>query len=366
MNQIYNYIFVSVICVFALIILVHAAWRNSFYTYRMKKQFVFAACATIIVIVAEIANVIFESRVLEGVFPVLIANVVGFSLSPFIAVMLSKAFSVEKGRFGILLAIPAWVNVIVAISSPWTGWIFSVSDYNYSRGPLFGVYIIAYLCSYGILILESLKAMRVYQCYTKSTFIMLLIFTFTGTSLQIILPEIHTAWLCITLSLILYYAYFCELLETQDTLTGLLNRSAYEWYIKSLTPNADGYVVMLDLDDFKQINDEHGHQWGDLCLQIVGKIIKDCFSHLGACYRVGGDEFCVICRTTNEKQLKETLNSFHREVGNARKKCNDPNALPMISTGYAIFRNSGGGYTAAIQEADTQMYHFKNQRKHEL
>lgn len=367
MNElINNYIAVDAMCALSLFILVHASRHNIFFIYEMKKQFAIAAYMTIIVIAAEIGSVVFENCIVKNSVPVFVANVIGFSFSPFIAVILSKAFSVEKGKIRALLTIPAWVNFVLVISSPWTGLIFSVSGNNYLRGPLFGVYVAAYLSSYTMLIIESFKAMKHYQCYTKSTFIMLLVFTFTGTLVQILLPDVHTSWLCISLSLILYYAYFCELSETQDTLTGLLNRSVYEQYTKKLKQDDSGSILIFDLDNFKRINDLYGHQWGDSCLQITGKIIKDCFLHMGLCYRVGGDEFCVICRTTDEQNLKDALRLFHGKIDEIRTSSDTQNELPMVSTGYTLFFNLEKGYAAAMKEADTQMYSFKNRRKQSL
>ncbi len=367
MNElIYNYIAVNIICIFSLVILIHASWHNVFYIYEKKKQFIIASCITIIVIVAEIGSVIFENSIDESSIPVFITNIIGFSLSPFIAAILSKAFSAEKGKVRAFLTIPVWINVAFVISSPWTGLIFNVVDNHYLRGPLFGIYIIAYLCSYAILIVESFNAMRFYQCNTKSTFVMLLVFTFTGTFVQIILPYVHISWLCITLSVILYYAYLCELLETQDTLTGLLNRSAYEHYTKKMNQNDNGSVIVFDIDNFKQINDIYGHQCGDSCLKIIGEIIKECFFQIGFCYRIGGDEFCVICHNMNEQYLKDTLSLFHKRIDDIRKRYIDQNEFPMVSTGYSVFLGLEKDYNTAMKEADVQMYIFKNKRKQNL
>lgn len=232
MNElISNYVAVDAICAFSLFILVHASRRNVFFIYEMKKQFAIAAFMTIIVIAAEIGSVVFENVSVKGRAPIFIANVIGFSFSPFIAVILSKAFSLEKGKTRAVLTIPAWINFVFVISSPWTGLIFNVSGNNYLRGPLFGMY---------------------------------------------------------------------------------------------------------------------------------------CFLHMGFCYRVGGDEFCVICRTTDEQNLKDALCSFHEKIDEIRKRSDVPNELPMVSTGYALFFNLEKGYTEAMKEADNQMYSFKNKRKQSL
>lgn len=364
MTELINYyIAVDTICAAALIVLANASWNNVLLTAKMKKQFALAALIAMIVIGAELGSVVFDNNRLVDRVPVLIANAIGFSLSPFIAIVLSEAFPVEKGKIRLLLTIPVWINFVFVISSPWTDLVFMVNaDISYLRGPLFGVYVGAYLYSYAILIMGSVKAMKYYQCHTNSTFIMLLVFTVVGTTVQLVLPYVHVSWLCVTLSLILFYAYFCTLTETQDTLTGLLNRNVYDQYTKSLNHGVKGMVIVFDLDSFKQINDLYGHQWGDFCLQMTGRLIKDCFHKMGFCYRIGGDEFCVICETTDEQQVRDVLSQFHRKIDEARKSKNLQGKLPMVSTGYAIIRGSAGEYDAALKKADEQMYGFKNNR----
>ncbi len=179
----------------------------------------------------------------------------------------------------------------------------------------------------------------------------------TGT-----LPHVHVSWLCVTLSLILFYAYFCVLTETQDTLTGLLNRNVYDRYTKNLYVNDKGVVIVFDLDGFKQINDKYGHHWGDICLEIIGSLIKDCFYKIGYCYRIGGDEFCVICKNTNEQQVEDTLKLFHKNIDEKRKSKNLQHELPVVSTGYAVFNCAAINFDTAVKNADAQMYSFKNRR----
>ncbi len=365
MNELhYNYIALNVICALSLYIVMHASQRNVLLTCEMKKHFTLAASITIMVIAAEVGSVILENTATVNRVLVYIVNVIGFSLSPFIAIVLSKAYPVKTQKIRAVLTIPAWINAALVISSPWTGLIFQVGESVYMRGPWFWVYIFTYMCACLALIAESFNAMKHYQCHTESTFILLVIFTLAGTFVQIILPTVHTTWVCITMSLILYYVYFCELSETQDSLTELLNRSVYDRHIENLKQHSDGSVIVFDLDDFKQINDVHGHPWGDSCLQIIGRLIRGCFLHMGFCYRVGGDEFCVICRTANEQHLKDAIGMFHTKIDEARK--NSSGTLPMVSTGYSIFHGSQKEYAAAMIEADAQMYHFKNNRKRNM
>ena len=359
-----NYIAVDTICASALIVFAYASWNNVLFTARVKKQFVLAALIALTVIAAELGSVVFENIWTADRVPALITNAIGFSFSPIIAIVLSEAFLVEKGKVGSLLTIPVWINFILVISSPWTGLVFKVNaDISYMRGPLFGVYVGAYLCSCAILIMVSVKAMKYYQCQTKSAFIMLIVFTIIGTTVQLILPNVHVSWLCVTLSLILFYSYFCTVTETQDILSGLLNRNVYDQYTRCLHHDVSGTVIVFDLDSFKQINDISGHQWGDFCLQTTGRLIKDSFYKIGLCYRIGGDEFCVICKTTDEQQASDSLRQFHQKIAEIRKNKNLKGELPTVSTGYAIFHGSAGEFDVAVKKADAQMYGLKNKRK---
>ena len=358
-----NYIVLDAICAIALIILALAALQNVLFSNEMKKYFALAALVTFIVVTAESASIIYENILLAGRAPALIANIIGFSLAPVIAVVLSRAFTVGNGKLRTLLSIPIWINIVLVFSSPWTGLIFSIgSDLNYIRGPLYGWFIFAYLCSYIILIVDSVKAMNYYQCHSKTTFILLLTFTILGTTVQLIWPNAHATWLSVTLSLVLFYAYFCVLTETQDNLTGLLKRNVYDRYTTRIPAGDSGVVVVFDLDGFKQINDLYGHSWGDSCLRIVGNLVKDCFGKLGFCYRTGGDEFCVICRSKDEQRVEAVLSVFHGKIDNIRSDTLQ-GELPMVSTGYAVFSGSTTEYEHALKKADNQMYNFKFKRR---
>jgi len=64
-------------------------------------------------------------------------------------------------------------------------------------------------------------------------------------------------------------------------------------------------VVYIDVNDFKQINDVHGHQQGDEILQKVGQAIKICAREEDYCFRYGGDEFFVILNNCTEQQARD-------------------------------------------------------------
>lgn len=80
-----------------------------------------------------------------------------------------------------------------------------------------------------------------------------------------------------------------------DRLTGLLNRTAFESRVDAeLAASGKGLLAVFDLDNFKHVNDEHGHPAGDSVIAQVGNILRACLPSDALCARLGGDEFLVF------------------------------------------------------------------------
>lgn len=253
--------------------------------------------------------------------------------------------------------------MLLTVLSPKFGLIFSIFQQNeYFRGPCFFVYVAAYIWSMTILFKETLYLARRYQ--NKDCFALLLQFLFIlgGTSIQVLFPSIHTTWSCVSLSLILYYAFFCELKEKHDILTGLFNRRAYEYKIQHLESLGYGVIIFFDVDDFKKINDQFGHQYGDQCLSTIAGLILKSFSAIGFCYRIGGDEFGVLSDKADEIDILNAISLFINNLNSSREQdCN----LPLVSMGYSIYHKSEGSIEQAISKADAQLYRYKKLHKQE-
>ena len=292
----------------------------------------------------------------------LLCNAVGFSVSPAIPLLLAHTFC-NRDRLPVRLAqIPLLFNLVIAVSSPWTGWYFTVSqEGRYMRGPLFAGYMICYGLMLLMLLQQTIVVTREYQ--NKSCLMPLVLYWYVvlGTSIQLCWPEVHTTWLCVTVSIGMYYAYFCELSEKYDTVTRLFNRRAYERDKMSLGGSTIG-VVMLDVDNFKLANDCCGHAYGDFCLGHIGTALRHTFDEVGTCYRIGGDELCVICRDTVPEVIDQRLKTFEKMLAAERAKSPQ---FPTVSAGVAFYGDYGN-LEAVIQAADQQLYRNKTQRKDDL
>ena len=103
-------------------------------------------------------------------------------------------------------------------------------------------------------------------------------------------------------------------LATEDKMTSLSNRNAYELRLRELQREAPGEVtlILFDIDQMKKINDTYGHHVGDQVIELAGQCIYEAFGDGGECYRIGGDEFCVLL--TSPQDVARRLGRFDELV----------------------------------------------------
>ena len=142
-----------------------------------------------------------------------------------------------------------------------------------------------------------------------------------------------------------------------DALTGVRNRMA-------LKHDDDSYlgrevtVVMLDLNDFKIINDTHGHEQGDRILKETGVLLAETFGR-GHCYRYGGDEFLVVVPDASEEEFQESLNAMMQR----RPRVDEANEVGL-SVGYVRGTlDTSDQLQNLIARADERMYEVKRDNK---
>jgi diguanylate cyclase (GGDEF)-like protein len=122
-----------------------------------------------------------------------------------------------------------------------------------------------------------------------------------------------------------------------DALTGLSNRRAFDEAIGEQIAEArltgrPLSVLLADLDNFKQINDEHGHVNGDSCLRQVARTIQVSMRATDACFRWGGDEFAVLLPNADAARATFLCNRIQAAV---RASCRGPDGAPLgVSCGH--------------------------------
>ncbi|MFR8393141.1 MAG: GGDEF domain-containing protein [Pilosibacter sp.] len=172
------------------------------------------------------------------------------------------------------------------------------------------------------------------------------------------LGKTHPVNICgkVTLISVLYYLYCNEMWNQLDGLTGLLSQKSYLNRTLNLRPE-DKMLIVLDLDNFKYINDTYGHQAGDQCLKVIAECLKKAYSRYGNCYRIGGDEFCVLFR--EPKKEKYCREKFYWIIEKRKKSLH---MLPGASYGSALIEEQES-ISDTKARADANMYANKKARK---
>lgn len=149
-----------------------------------------------------------------------------------------------------------------------------------------------------------------------------------------------------------------------DFLTGLYNRNAFEHYYANVDENStEKYgVIQFDVNFLKAANDQYGHKSGDLLLQTCAESLRRVFGEKGRIFRMGGDEFAVVVKDADQKQLTSLLSDYADVMHSVDSSMPD---IPFsVAYGSAVFdpaedRNLYG----TLNRADEVMYCRKRQQK---
>lgn len=151
-----------------------------------------------------------------------------------------------------------------------------------------------------------------------------------------------------------------EKLAMQDPLTGLMNRRSFNAIAKMHFKEAQksgrtDIIAMIDVDHFKKINDQHGHDVGDLTLKEVANLIRSNFRSSDLVCRWGGEEFMVYLTDTKEAEAKMLAERLRQqiEVGLSHNDC-----AVTVSQGIASV-SALGTYEQMLKTADERLYQAK-------
>lgn len=144
----------------------------------------------------------------------------------------------------------------------------------------------------------------------------------------------------------------------RDALTGLYNRNYLNKWQDSKTIEYPLAVLVLDCNHLKHINDTYGHKAGDEMLGMVAAAIEANIGKGDFAFRVGGDEFAIICNKTDEARAKQLVQKLHFELSGLYLH----GVMLSASIGYACVKDNSKEIPQMYKEADHMMY--ENKRKY--
>jgi len=152
-----------------------------------------------------------------------------------------------------------------------------------------------------------------------------------------------------------------------DALTGLNNRTYFEKMMQNLQADPQAFplaLVVIDMDNLKEINDSFGHTRGDEYLELAGYLLKKCVRREDTLARIGGDEFAIILPRANEETAKKLGKRIKRIIREENE--NRGFQVPLsLSLGYAVAWSPKDDLEDIFDSADASMYQNKRIKKAE-
>jgi diguanylate cyclase len=159
-------------------------------------------------------------------------------------------------------------------------------------------------------------------------------------------------------------------LVREDQLTGSLNRRGLDDVFEREMARADRRgtplcIAVLDLDDFKRLNDTYGHIAGDGALKHLVKIVKETIRSMDVVARFGGEEFLILLPETSIEAASQTMTRLQRELTRHFFMHDNEKVLITFSAGVAL-RRPGEDQTELVKRADKAMYQAKQTGKNRV
>lgn len=156
-------------------------------------------------------------------------------------------------------------------------------------------------------------------------------------------------------------------ISVTDDLTGILNRRGFRNELEKAISQASrlnysGILIMIDLNEFKDINDTHGHKAGDLVLCSVAHLLSQNIRKSDTAARLGGDEFAVILAGTDLEAGAEKANKIDQILNSHTVSWNGERIYVSASTGIEIF-SKNSDINEILHNADMRMYELKRDQK---
>jgi len=160
-------------------------------------------------------------------------------------------------------------------------------------------------------------------------------------------------------------------MNVKDGLTGIYNRRYLESKLKEEFSRHKRYTrsfsfIMFDIDHFKHVNDEYGHQCGDYILQSVCSRVTSIIRNIDIFARYGGEEFCCMLPETALEGAVQVAERFRKAIEEQENKYNDFNIKVTISLGVSELREEISSPDILMKKADDALYRAKNEGRNRV
>lgn len=339
---------INIYSIMLLIVICNHSLKNNERDSLQHKLYMLILQVTILLLIVDIFSR-FDGK-LGTIYPVInrLGNFLVFLLNPILPSLWLLYVHVQvfqqEGKIRRLVyplvAVNA-VNVVMVVLTQFFGWFYYIdSDNIYHRGPFF---LFSALITVVLIVVAFVLVIVNRKRIEKRHYFSLMFFAvppFICVILQIFFYGISLMLNSVVLSLLMVSLNIQNHNMYIDYLTGVNNRKRLETYLKekinTSTENKTFSAILIDMNNFKSINDTFGHDVGDDALETSVKLLKSCLRANDFIARFGGDEFYIVLDVSNRDDLEATVSRINHCI----EKFNESNLKPYklsFSMGYAVY-----------------------------
>ena len=271
-----------------------------------------------------------------------------YSATPFIVAQI--IYTLVKKQT-VYIFIPSLILAVINFVSIFNGIVFRVDEDNsFSRGALgYLPFVVAGLYCVVLVFLLIKRSNMKWVEIVPIVFLSLALLS--GLVFPFVFGSDFSGIFCSTIGIALFVYYVFEILQQtkKDSLTGLLNRHAYHADISN-NPEEITALISIDMNGLKSINDTQGHAAGDEALVTLALCFRRALKSRQYGYRIGGDEFVILCRKTSRDDMSELIKRIESYVGETKYNC---------SIGYSYSADGKKPVEDMLRESDMMMYAMK-------
>ncbi|QKS73136.1 GGDEF domain-containing protein [Paenalkalicoccus suaedae] len=358
--------------IYALLILgvlhIIMLFRSKVASYSKRLlQIIMAVCALSIIL--EPATWIFDGKQFFGAFALeygtnfllfLIGPVLGGLLLSYVDYHLFKRPKrLRKRLFYQQASIFTFIVLLANIFYPIYYRVDPITN-SFNSGAFKEVHYLALASLYVYMLVMIIKNRTRTSSYVRNIFVLFFLLPIVGMVVQMFDSRLYFSWTSIVIGILAAYVFLESTSAELDFLTKLYNRQSYEQYMNHLIEKGKPFqAILLDLDNFKEINDQYGHDKGDQVLLLFSSTLKTVFHTDAFVARLGGDEFVVIRRNL--------ANSVELEVEKVHRHLQKLTDSPLAEIGFSYGCHTMEAGTMTKEELyttiDQHMYEHKRSRR---
>lgn len=363
---------INIFCIILLAILLFNMFSRNGKYLPDQKLFMYMLVSVASLLIFDTMQWVFDGHM--GVFSqsvIRISSVFYYMLQPLPGLIwclyarYQISMDIEEMNAGrMLLMIPLALNAIMSVLSYFFEYYFYIDNQNYyHRGEYFWIFVVFAYCYF---LYAAIYIHLNRDKVDKNVYNSLILFLappVAGSLVQIFHYGMSLTWPCSSLSLVLIYINIQKDQLYTDHLTGLYNRRLLDIHLNSSLrkkrKSGSIGVIMMDIDDFKFINDNFGHIEGDRALTETALILKKSVGKEGFIARYGGDEFVAVIPAEDLGDVQKVVDSIEKNLKSYNEHSSAPYKI-VISSGQEIFE-CGGAFSRVdvINTIDEKMYKSK-------